>query len=139
MTAVWVSLWGITTLASKAIVAIYALTYLFGCWKTRRGMLFVFPALYLPYAWLLADWPWNAYRQQWIAMGWQLPGLVAEAPFRPLSELPFALLTSLVTLACFFSALFAARPSLRAAWITGLVVLLMSLGNSILCYALFRA
>ena len=139
LSALWLSLWGITTLASKTLLAIYGLTYLFGCWKTRRAMLFVSPALYLPYVWLITDWPWDAYRRQWIAMGWQLPGLLAEAPWHPLPEVPFAIVTSLVTLGCFFTAIFAARPSLKAAWITSLVVLLLSIGNSFVCYSLFRA
>jgi hypothetical protein len=139
LAAVWLSLLWITTLASQILLAVYALTYLFGCWKTRRAVVFVLPAMYLPYAWLLFAWPWHDYRWQWITQLWQLPGMLAEVAIHPSPPLVFALVTSLTTLALFFCAIFAARLSLRAAWITCLVTGLASLANSLLCYTLFRA
>jgi hypothetical protein len=138
LAAIWLSLCWITTIASQVLLAIYAMTYLFGCWKTRRAVVFVLPAMYVPYTWLLLAWPWHDYCWHWIARLWQLPGLLAEVALHPSSPLVSALVTSLTTLGFFFCAIFAARLSLRAAWITCCITLLASIANSALSYALFR-
>lgn len=136
--ALWLSLFWFTSIASQVLLAIYGLTYLFGCWKTRRAVLMLLPAMYVPYAWLLKDWPWSDYQRQWIAMVWQLPGILAEVAIHPSGKVVFGVVTSLATLMVFFCGIFAARPSLRSAWITCLVVCLASTANSLLSYVLFR-
>lgn len=136
--ALWLSLFWVTSIASKVLLAIYGLTYLFGCWKTRRAVLMLLPAMYVPYAWLLDDWPWSEYQRQWIAIVWHLPGILAEVATHPSGKVVLAVVTSLATLVVFFCSIFAARRSLRSAWITCLVVCLASAANSLLSYALFR-
>src|SRR4051812_46441592 len=39
--------------------------------------------LYLPFAWVLGDYPWDSYRWQWVKLWPVLPGLVAGLLFHP--------------------------------------------------------
>ncbi len=138
LVALWsLSFWGTTT-GSKVVLAVYALTYLCGCWKTRRAVLCLLPAMYLPYAWLLAASHWDGYRLQWVAMVWQLPGILAEVLFHPLDGWLFQVVTAVATLMVFFIAIIPARFSFSAASKTSLVVFAAALLNSWLCYQLFR-
>lgn len=142
LVVLWAALLTITTTASKIILAIYAMTYLFGCWKTRRATLWILPAMYIPYVWLFADWskwPISQYRWQWIEMLWHLPGLMVEAALHPLSEGWLQIVPSVATLAFFFTAVMLARPSLRLAIVTSIIVFALSLLNSSLCYRMFAA
>ena len=142
VTVLWVACLAFTTVASKILLAIFALTYLFGCWKSRRAVLGLLPAMYLPYAWLFAnwnEWPFSPYRWQWIAMLWQLPGILVEVAMHPLSDIWLHIVTSVCTVVFFFAALMIARPSLRAAIVTSIAVAVLSSLNSALCYRLFAA
>ena len=139
--AIWMALLPVTNVASKVVLAIYGLTYLFGCNKTRRAVLILLPAMYLPYLWLFADWqdwPWHGYRWQWIGMLWVLPGLLAEMSMHPLAEPWFSIVVGLATLAVFFTFVMAARPSLRAAITTGIILVLLNAVNSSFCLAIYR-
>ena len=127
--------------ASRVILAVYALTFLFGCWKTRRAMLFVLPAMYLPYGWVVVEArrSWRGYNLYWLGMFFQLPGLPFEMTVHPLSEFWLQLLTLTATLALFFVVLMLARPSRRMAIAASLVLSLVSLASSLLCYGVYRA
>lgn len=139
--ALWIAMFAVTTVGGKILLAIFGLTYLFGCWRTRRAVLLVLPAMYLPYLWLVwdwTDWPWHSYRWQWIAIWWQLPGLLVEMTMHPLSESWFAFVTTVASLAAFFSFIMLARVSWGFAWITCVIVLLLSSVNSLFCLAIYR-
>ena len=82
--AAWFALWPITSVASRVVLAVIMLTYLFGCARTRRATLVMLPVLYLPHAWIVGiqDYPWSEHRWFWVKMYWQLPGLVPETLVR---------------------------------------------------------
>ncbi len=139
LAALWSSLVAITSVSSKVVLAIMALTYLFGCWKTRRAVLYLFPAMYLPYfLWLLGDWPSDEYRQQWIAALWHLPGMLAGSLIYPPNVPTFQIISSLATLSLFFALLVPARISTQAARNTSGIVILISLLNGLVVYQLFK-
>ncbi len=139
LVALWLACWSWTSAGSKVVSAIMALTYLFGCWRTRRAVLVLLPGIYVPYVWLLFDWPWDSYRLQWIALLWQIPGLVVEMVVHPLQDWLFELVTVMATLVFFFAALLPARWSHRSALFTGLIVFTLSLVASYLCHLAFLA
>lgn len=132
--AAWASLFAVTTLGSKVVLAVVALTYLFGCWKTRRGVLYLMPATYVPYIWLLGFWPVNHLHTSWFATLWQLPGLPVTQSIITTPGTTFEIISSLATLALFFACLAPARKGPRAALITSGVIAVLSLLNSLLCY-----
>lgn len=138
----WFGMLPITAIGSRIVLGVYGLTYLFGCGRTRRAVLFVLPTLYLPYLWLIsAGWPseWTGYRWYWIEIAWQLPGLPMEMAMHPLNAPWFDVVTVLTTLFVFFAAVMIARISLRFSILTGLVTLLLSMVSSTLAYIAFRA
>lgn len=141
LSGMWLALAAITSVGSKIVLGVFGLTYLFGCWKTRRAVLSVLPAMYVPYVWLLADWqgwPWRDYHWYWIGMLWHLPGLPVESIMHPTSEFWFQTLTAVSTLLLFFFAVVMGRGSLKAALWTSLLVLLISVPSSAFCYVVYR-
>lgn len=142
LSGIWLALFPVTSIGSKTILAVIGLTFLFGCWKTRRAVLFLVPAMYVPYLWLIADWQdttWNSYRWQWIEMLWQLPGLLAEVMVHPLSNIWFEVVTTITTISIFLAIVLTARRSRWAAILTSIIVLLASIANSYICMVLYRA
>lgn len=132
----------VTSVGSGIVLASIGLTFFFGDRSTRRAICFIVPVLYLPYVWLFWDWhnyPWHGYRWSWIAMVWQLPGLLAEIPMHPLSDGWFTFVTTSATLAILFTLITIARLNLRSTIIVTVIALLLSSLNSALCLALYRA
>ncbi len=130
----WASLFAVTTLGSKVVLAVVALTYLFGCWKTRRGVLYLMPAIYIPYVWLVGLWPVGHLQSSWFATLWQLPGLPLTQAIVTTPGTSFELISSFATLLLFFACLAPARQSPPAALMTSGVITVLSLLNSLLCY-----
>ena len=134
--------WSVATVSSKVILAVYMATFWAGGWNIRRSMLWLLPAFYLPYLWLVwdyPDYPWNGYRWQWISSALQLPGFLAQVPLHPLPNHWGEVVTGAATLVEFFVFVMLGRSSLRAATMTAVVVLGLSAINSTICLALFRA
>ncbi len=48
LAAVWLALWPTTSVGGRVVLAVFSFTYLFGCYATRRAVLFVLPSMYLP-------------------------------------------------------------------------------------------
>jgi hypothetical protein len=97
--------------------------------------------VYLPYAWLVTDdWPWGDYRWTWVKMWPVLPGLVAGIALIPrtsnATELAAMAVTTAATLAFF---LYLAARSRRWVPIPTLLALALSLFNSWIAYAIYRA
>ncbi len=134
VSAPFLSGWG------RGMLAIYCLTFFFGCWKTRRGLLWVLPAMYAPYAWVffLDTAPWRSYNVFWRGLFLQLPGLPVELIFHPMSDSWMQALTGIASLTMFFTVLLLARPSLRAAVLASSTLLLISCATSWLCYGFYR-
>jgi hypothetical protein len=125
--------------SAAVLIALFLLT-IFLPRRPRRALVAILVCTYAPYAWLLADYPWSDYRWGWIGMGPLLPGLLPGAYFFHATNdtLEFATM-ALCTL--LFIALALAIASGRR-WLlaaTAAVVLLLSLANSWIAYALFRA
>ncbi len=98
---------------SHIVISIYALTFLFGCCKTRRAVLFVLPALYLPFAWMvLSSGPFEFVR---VADFWYRPGLSLLGQTQATGMSPVDLLAIALTLLVFFVAILLGRTSSRAA------------------------
>lgn len=135
--AAWASLFAVTTLGSKIVLAVFALTYLFGCWKTRRGVLYLAPAMMVPYGWLVGYWPGNQLHTSWFATLWQLPGFTLAKSLFATTGTTFEIISGLATLLLFFAFLTPARKSQRAALVTSGLLALASLLNSLLFYYLF--
>jgi hypothetical protein len=103
---------------SHILVSLYAMTFLFGCCKTRRSVLFVLPSLYLPCAWwVLSGGKFDSVQ---VAGFGYLPGLQVATLF--LSGMPGwrQSLSFFMTLAVFFGAVILGRPSSRGAALVGL-------------------
>ena len=137
----WLAAFQVSNVPSLVLLAIYGLTYLFGCWKTRRAVLWLLPAMYSPYIWLLGNWqarPWGEFPWPWIAMYAELPGFLVCQALAPQSRFWSQVLSGLCITVIFFSAVMCARPSPKAARITALVVLLISIGNSVICFEIYK-
>ena len=135
----WAACFAWTVAGRKVVLAVFVLMYLFGCWKSRRAVLFLLPAMYLPYSWVFAGWPWDSYQRQWIAILWQLSVLVAEMIVHPLDGWLFEFITASATLVLFFAFLMPARRSVHAAMWASSVLFVVSLACSYLSYLAFRA
>jgi hypothetical protein len=95
---------------------------------------------YAPYAWLLAEYPWRDYRWGWIGMWPVLPGLVPGAYFFHATN--DALEFGTMAAAAVTLALVATWIAARGRWFlatTTVIVLVLSILNSALAYALYRA
>ena len=102
---------------SLAVLSVYVLTLIFGCWKTRRAVLMVLPALHFPFAaiYALHSEPFGVYYTDF----WQLPGssflTAVSRNLRNEPDIWFAWQASLSTVILFLAAVLPARPSRRAA------------------------
>ncbi len=72
LVAVWASLWPITSVGSRAVLAVIVLTYLFGCARTRRTVLLMLPAFYVPQ--LFAFLVKGQAQRLWSEVFWLMPG-----------------------------------------------------------------
>ena len=106
----------------------------------RKALLLIVVCAYLPYVWLLDDYPWHNYRWGWIGMWPILPGMIPGMYFfhgkHEVFEFPCMALATLVFVTI------AATVVARRRWLlalTGLVVLGLSIANSFFAYAAFRA
>ncbi|MEZ6133734.1 MAG: hypothetical protein R3C53_02375 [Pirellulaceae bacterium] len=111
-----------------ALTIVYALTFILGCWKTKRATAYVLLGLYVPLAWTLGA---AQMRRPWPF--WYLPGLPFTMLAVPASYLAWRESVSLgATLAIFFTAILLARPNNRSAvWVAILLFLMM------ICESLF--
>lgn len=133
--------WPLFSLASRSLLAVYLMSFLRTSGAMRRAVVLVLLAMYLPYLWLVIDvsaYPWNGYRWQWIYIGLQLPGLWAEIPFHPLSDMWFAIVTTLATLVGFCVLATLASSSARAAVVVTVITLVISAIQSLVSLAIYR-
>ncbi|MFO0907087.1 MAG: hypothetical protein U0794_01755 [Isosphaeraceae bacterium] len=99
----------VTTLVVVLAVALLAVRRLWTRPRGDRSRAWAVPyfvtlvCLYLPFAWVLGDYPWDSYRRQWIGFWPVLPGLIAGMVGHPNDEMMFALsgALTLVLLAAF--------------------------------------
>ena len=96
--------------------------------------------VYLPYVWLLGDYPWHDYRLTWIKMWPVLPGLVTFFVVGPhgTNTLHFSAMGAMTVVALGLFLLLAAR-SRRWVPISTALALALSLANSWIAYAIYRA
>ena len=108
---------------SHVLVCIYAMTFLFGCCKTRRSVLIVLPALYLPFAWWSLDeatWRFHGLERFWYTPGLCLLSWVLNEPLN--AEIGQGLregLGVLLTLTMFLLAVLMGRASGVTAAVVG--------------------
>lgn len=109
---------------SHIIISIYALTFLFGCCKTRRAVTFVLPALYLPFAWTVL----SKGRFEVVGMEdfWYRPGLSLLGETRATGMNLIDLSAILLTLLVFFVTTLLGRASSRAAAMASLNLFCLS-------------
>ncbi len=72
LAAVWFAMWPITSIASRVVLAVIVLTYLFGCARTRLAVLVMLPAFYVPqlFTFLIESHSLDVWRD----MFWLMPG-----------------------------------------------------------------
>ena len=122
LTGIWTATTRFLSISGVILLAIYMLTYLFGCWKTRRATLFVLPALYIPiFAAILLT---GQIKSAIVQVALESPGFLFAAIFAPMDWPTSRIILVLSTLAIFFSAVMAARPSKRHATVISCLVLL---------------
>ncbi len=137
--AIWSALFPIMQWGSVAVLTVIGLTYLFGCWRTKRSVLVLLPCVYIAYAWLVVPWPTtqDSYQLQWIGMWFQLPGLLAEIPFHPQPDLWFHTITASVTVIYFLAVVTLGRVNKTWLAATATIVSYLSFLSSLLCYQLY--
>lgn len=136
LSAIWAASFRIFDWGSLIVLAVIELTYLFGCSRTKKSVIAVVPAMYLPYGWLLTStYPWNNYRWDWLGHWLQLPGLVAIFPFGNQSAETW--LSGLLSSGFFLLAVTLGRinPMWRIA--SALTVLVLSILLSVAAYGMF--
>ena len=108
--------------------------------RVRWALLTVVVCAYGPYAWLLDDYPWQDYRWGWIGMWPILPGMLPGAYFfhskYEFLELPVMGVSTLVFL---MTATFIGAQRKRLLLFTALIILALSILNSVFLYGAFRA
>jgi hypothetical protein len=79
LAAIWVALAPWLTWPSVGVLAVFLLTFLFGCRRTRQATLVIGLSMVIPYCWILVNQvrPWDDYRRQWLAQLFELPGVIA--------------------------------------------------------------
>lgn len=143
LAGVWLALTPVTSLASRFVLAAIMLTWLFGCWRTRRAVYVMLPAIYVPHLWifLIRDYPWNENRQLWAAMFWQLPGLVPSELLRlfGVHALPGRIAgMAIAAVALWLAAVTLGRPGKRWLWITAAAAFGLSVSCAFFEQGLFR-
>lgn len=78
LAAIWVAFAPWLSWPSLGVLAVFLLTFLFGCWRTRWATLVIAPSMLIPYSWIFFNQvhPWNDYRRQWLAQLFELPGVI---------------------------------------------------------------
>lgn len=71
---------------SLGVLAVFLLTFLFGCWRTRWATLAIAPAMMAPYAWIFWNQVhgWGEYRRVWLSKFFEMPGTAAPVILRAL-------------------------------------------------------
>lgn len=93
-------------------------------------------SLYLPFAWVLGDYPWDDYRWHWIKLWPVLPGLVAGMLVHPNDYWVF-LISGVVTVLLVLLLTVLGALSRRVLILTTAVTLIGSVLESCLAYQLF--
>lgn len=109
--------------------------------RSRRSLCVIVLCTYLPYAWLLAGYPWNDYRWSWIGMWPVLPGLVPSAYLFHTAGYGYLEFPCMALASVLFVGVGTAVAA-RGKWVmvaTACVVLAVSIANAWLAYAVFRA
>ena len=113
--------WAVSTLVfhrgSVVVLAVVILTFLFGCWKTRRSVLAMTPSLFLPYVWIcgveiFSQRQWQSFAD-WLVM----PGVWVLNPAHSSSDGSFQAITAAATVVQFLVFVTIGRISVR--WLAG--------------------
>ncbi len=137
LTAIWLALQRVQNVGSMSVISIIMLTFMFGCPRTRKAVLTVVPALYLPFVWLLVYIvPFNAYHRACIQAWGHLPGLLPSGFFwnPPGTEL----VAATTTVVLFFAGVLALRFSNVSRWVVAIPTAAMCSWSSLMCFAFFR-
>lgn len=136
LAAVWLALWPTTSVGGRVIMAVFSLTYLFGCYATRRGVLFVFPAMYLPVVAAYISLDGQSWGSRWRGGFdlWLHPGCAVSLFLGPSSSSWFLSGAVLSTVVFFLIAVSFARAS---RWMTVVTALIVLLASSINCWLVF--
>jgi|GEM_PF-2938968 len=137
LAAIWCALQQIQYLQSMIVISVIMLTYLFGCPRTRNAVLTVVPAMYLPFAWLLAYIvPFDEYQRSFFQAWGHLPG-VLSGRFFPESP-SMEIVSAAVTVALFFTGVLALRFSDASGWAIAIPIAAICSWSSLMCYAFSR-
>jgi hypothetical protein len=143
LVAAWLALWPISNPAARCVSAAIGLTYLFGCPRTRRSVLVMLPALYLPQLWVvwIGDYPWCDYRWHWVKMFWLLPGLIVEfyTGHAARTESWQFVWMAVFAITIWLVVVTLGRRGGRWLWVTGGLTFLLSCVAARIAEALFRA
>jgi hypothetical protein len=132
--------WRHWPIASAVVCAVYVSLALVFKQKRRLVLLAILYCAYSPYLWLLSGYPWDDYRWGWIGMWPVLPGLLPGAYFFHATNETLEM--ACMGLAAVLFVAIATAVAARGKWFlvgTSLVVLALSILNSIGAYAAFRA
>ncbi len=76
LTAIWLVLIPWQNPWSMVQVTIIMLTWIFGCWQTKRAVVLVGLCWFVPFVWmLLIEYPWNEYRSYWVSVWGVAPAI----------------------------------------------------------------
>lgn len=113
----WAATIPIFSWGSITVFAVVILTFLFGCWKTRRSVLAIAPCLFFPYLWLLGAELAALQPREVISIWLLMPGLLAVFTLDPTSETQFQIVTAVATVLQFLIYVTLGRISIR--WLVG--------------------
>jgi hypothetical protein len=144
LAAFWVALAPWQTWHSLGVLAVFLLTFLFGCGRTRWATLAIAPSMVIPYAWIFFNQvhPWNDYRRQWLAQLFELPGVIAPIVARAQGGSGGALqdgLTAAVTAALLFL-LLVTGARINRQWLLAMTFLSLNLNllNSLVAWGIYK-
>lgn len=143
LTAIWLVFASWFSWYSLAVLAVMELTFLFGCWRTRRATLAIIPAMVVPYIWIFVNQVhgWDEYRRQWLAKLLELPGMVTPVVMRTLGgggEVEDGIGSAVTSALLFLLLVTGAR--INRQWLLAMTFLGLNLNllNSLIAWAMYK-
>ena len=108
-------------------------------WSAWASWPLMLAVVYLPYSWLLLEYPWGDYRLSWIKLWPALPGLLVGVVAHGRDAVQFTLM-AVFSAAVVATLLFAFRRPRRPLTVlsTAATILILSGLNSCIAHAVFR-
>jgi hypothetical protein len=139
LTSVLFALQPVQNIYSLSVLAVMALTWTFGCRRTKQAVILIAPCFLLPYVWLLLiDYPWNSNRWNWIRNWACLPGMLPGSSLL-LNERAPLLVAAILTSAGFLIVVSIIRFWSSSRWWVFATVLAFNVFSSLGLYHAFRA